>query len=40
MVYAEHTPLTNLELTRLNKLGVAMEKLGDSNGQFREMTEL
>jgi hypothetical protein len=40
LVYPEHTPLTNLELTLLNKLGVPMEKLGDSNGQFREMTEL
>jgi hypothetical protein len=27
-------------LTLLNKPGVPMETLGDSNGQFREMTEL
>ncbi|HEV3331927.1 MAG TPA: DUF1552 domain-containing protein [Bryobacteraceae bacterium] len=37
LVYPEHTPLTNLQLTLLNKLGVPAEKLGDSNGQFREL---
>ena len=40
LVYPEHTPLTNLQLTLLNKLGVPAEKLGDSNGQFRELSEL
>jgi Protein of unknown function (DUF1552) len=40
LVYPEHTPLTNLQLTLLNKLGVPTEKLGDSNGQFRELSEL
>jgi hypothetical protein len=40
VVYPEHTPLTNLQLTLLNKLGVPFEKLGDSNGHFREMSEL
>jgi hypothetical protein len=40
IVYPEHTPLTNLQLTLLNKLGVPAEKLGDSNGQFRELSEL
>ena len=40
LVYPEHTPLTNLELTLLNKLGVPAEQLGDSNGQFRELSEL
>ena len=40
LVYPEHTPLTNLELTLLNKLGVQAEKLGDSNGQFSELSEL
>jgi hypothetical protein len=40
LVYPEHTPLTNLELTLLNKLGVPTEKLGDSTGQFRELSEL
>src|SRR6195256_157854 len=40
LVYPEHTPLTNLQLTLLNKLGVPAEKLGDSNGQFNELSEL
>ena len=40
LIYPEHTPLTNLQLTLLNKLGVPTEKLGDSNGQFRELSEL
>jgi hypothetical protein len=40
LVYPEHTPLANLELTLLNKLGVPVDKLGDSNGQFRELSEL
>jgi len=38
LVYPEHTPLTNLQLTLLNKLGVPAEKLGDSNGQFNELS--
>jgi len=40
LVYPEHTPLTNLELTLLHKLGVPAEKLGDSNGEFHELSEL
>jgi len=40
LVYPEHTPLTNLQLTMLNKLGVQAEKLGDSTGQFTELSEL
>jgi hypothetical protein len=40
IVYPEHTPLTNLQLTLLNKLGVPGEKLGDSSGQFKELSEL
>src|SRR5690348_5540875 len=40
LIYPEHTPLTNLQLTLLNKLGVPVEKLGDSNGQFNELSEL
>jgi hypothetical protein len=40
LVYPEHTPLTNLHLTLLHKLGVPAEKLGDSNGEFRELSEL
>jgi len=40
LIYPEHTPLTNLQLTLLNKLGVPAESLGDSNGQFKELSEL
>jgi hypothetical protein len=40
LIYPEHTPLTNLHLTLLNKLGVPAESLGDSSGQFRELSEL
>jgi hypothetical protein len=40
IVYPEHTPLTNLQLTLLNKLGVPIEKLGDSTGKFKELSEL
>jgi Protein of unknown function (DUF1552) len=40
IVYPEHTPLTNLQMTLLNKLEVPTEKLGDSTGQFRELSEL
>ncbi len=40
LVYPEHTPLTNLQLTLLNKLGVPAEKLGDSNGQFNNLSEV
>ena len=39
-VHPDHTPLTNLQMTLLNKLGVPTEKLGDSTGQFRELSEL
>ena len=40
LIYPEHTPLTNLQLTLLNKMGVAAEKIGDSTGQFKELSEL
>jgi hypothetical protein len=40
LIYPEHTPLTNLHLTLLNKLGVHAETLGDGNGQFKELSEL
>ena len=40
VVFPEHTPLTNLQLTLLNKLRVPTEKLGDSSGQFKELSEL
>jgi hypothetical protein len=40
LVYPENTPLTNLQLTLLDRLGVPAEKLGDSTGQFTELSEL
>ncbi len=40
LVYPEDTPLTNLQLTLLHKIGVPAEKLGDSTGQFHELSEL
>ena len=40
IVYPEHTPLTNLQMTLLNKLGVPTEKLGDSTGEFKQLSEL
>lgn len=40
LVYPEHTPLTNLQLTLLHKLGVPAEKLGDSTGQFTNLSEV
>ena len=39
LVYPDDTPLTNLQLTLLEKLGVAAEKLGDSTGQFKGLSE-
>src|SRR5215469_15081155 len=40
LIYPEHTPLTNLQVTLLNKLGVRTDKMGDSNGQYKEMSDL
>src|SRR5438552_87953 len=40
LVYPEHTPLTNLQLTLPGNLGVQTEKLGDSTGQFKELSGL
>jgi hypothetical protein len=40
LVYPEHTPLTNLHLTMLNLLGVPTEKIGDSTGQFKELSDI
>jgi len=37
LVYPENTPLTNLQLTLLHKMGVPAERLGDSTGQFAEL---
>jgi hypothetical protein len=40
LVYPQDTPLTNLQLTILNRPGVRAETLGDSTGQFTELSEL
>jgi hypothetical protein len=40
LVYPEHTPLTNLQLTLLDKLGVRAEKLGDSTGEVKNLSDL
>ena len=40
LVYPEHTPLTNLQLTLLANLGVPAEKLGDSTGQLKDLAGL
>jgi hypothetical protein len=40
LVYPEDTPLTNLQLTLLNKMGVPTDKLGDSSGPFKELSNL
>jgi hypothetical protein len=40
LVYPDDTPLTNLQLTLLNTIGVPAEKIGDSTGQFKELSEL
>jgi hypothetical protein len=40
LVYPDDTPLTNLQLTLLDRLGVPAETLGDSTGRFKELSEL
>jgi len=40
LVYPDGTPLTNLHVTLLDKMGVPVEKLGDSTGKFTELSEL
>jgi hypothetical protein len=40
LVYDEGTPLTNLHVTLLDKVGVPVDKLGDSTGSFKELSEL
>jgi hypothetical protein len=32
--------VTNLHVTLLDKVGVAIEKLGDSTGQVKELSEI
>ena len=38
--YPSDTPMTNLLLTLLDKMGVPMDRLGDSTGQLRELSNL
>jgi hypothetical protein len=38
--YADGTPLTNLQLTLLDKLGLQLEKFGDSTGRVGELSEV
>jgi hypothetical protein len=40
LVYPQDTPLTNLQLTLLHMMGVPVERLGDSTGQFAELAGL
>ena len=40
LVYPEDTPLTNLHVTLLDKLGVPVDRLGDSTGTFKELSEI
>jgi hypothetical protein len=40
LVFPDGTPLSNLHLTLLNTMGVPAEKIGDSTGQFRELSAL
>ena len=37
LVYPEGTPLTNLHVTLLEKVGVPVDRLGDSTGKFTEL---
>jgi hypothetical protein len=38
IVYPKGTPMTNLYLTLLDKMGVQPEKLGDSTGMIEHLT--
>lgn len=40
LIYPEHTPLTNLQLTLLGALGIATDKFGDSNDKLKELAGL
>jgi Protein of unknown function (DUF1552) len=40
LIYPDDTPLTNLQLTLLDRLGVPADKLGDSTGQFKELSDI
>jgi hypothetical protein len=38
--YAAETPMTNFFVSMLDRVGVPAEKLGDSTGELRELTDL
>jgi hypothetical protein len=40
VVYAKGTPMTNLYLTLLDRLGVQQETIGDSTGKIEHLTSL
>jgi hypothetical protein len=40
VVYPSETPMTNLFLTLLDRLGVPAEKVGDSTGRIEQLTDV
>jgi hypothetical protein len=40
LVYPKGTPLTNLFLTLLDRVGVQQETIGDSTGRIEHLTDL
>ena len=40
IVYPKDTPMTNLFLTMLDRMGVQSEKIGDSTGRIDQLTDL
>jgi hypothetical protein len=40
IVYPKDTPMTNLYLTLLDRVGVQPEKVGDSTGRLEHLTDL
>ncbi|HVF26649.1 MAG TPA: hypothetical protein VM943_00315, partial [Pyrinomonadaceae bacterium] len=40
IVYKSGTPMTNLYLTLLDRMGVKPEKIGDSTGKVEHLTDL
>ena len=40
IVYPKQTPMTNLFLTLLDRMGVPPEKIGDSTGQIEHLGDV
>ena len=40
MAYAKQTPLTNLYLTLLDRMGVHPETIGDSTGRIEHLSDV